>query len=197
MHSSKIECDICKKSLNIKKSIKCNICDKLSHYKCNFLNFVECQNIKNTNHTWQCISCSKKIFPFVELNDYRFNIATGSNTSYTVDSDKLVIKPPSNLSSLYNLFNDYSSNNNENLDNDLNCKYYDINDLNNLNTENNSSLSLFHLNISSLSKHIDSLQNLLTSSKINFDVIAISESRLNKDNISSHNINLQNYSFNY
>ena len=73
MLSLKIECNICNKSLHIKKSIKCNVCHKASHYKCNFLNFVECQNIKNSNPDWQCITCSKYIFPFVNLNDHRFN----------------------------------------------------------------------------------------------------------------------------
>ena len=200
MLSLKIECNICNKSLNIKKSIKCNVCHKVSHYKCNFLNFVECQNIRNSNPDWQCITCSKDIFPLVNLNDHRFNTATGNNTNYTVDSDRLVLKPPSNLSTLFNHFNNLSSDNNNDTDNTLNCKYYDVNEIQNINMINNntnSSLSLFHLNISSLPKHIDSLQNLLAYSKINFDVIAISESRLNKDNISSHNINLQNYSIDY
>ena len=134
------------------------------------------------------------------MNDYSFDTTAGNNTNYAVNDDKLVLKTPSNLSSLYNHLNNFAHNMNEDPENTSNCKYYDTHDLQNLNIETNrkkSSLSLFHLNISSLPKHIDDLENLLASCKIDFDVIAISESRLNKDNISTHNLNLQNYSFDY
>ena len=200
MLTTKLECEICKKALKNKKAIQCTVCDKFSHFKCNFLNFVESQIIKNTNQDWQCISCSKNLFPFTNLNDYSFDNTAGNNTNYAVNDDKLVLKAPSNLSSLYNDLNNFAHNMNEDPDNTSNCKYYDTHDLQNLNIETNrkkSSLSLFHLNISSLPKHIDDLENLLASCKIDFDVIAISESRLNKDNISTHNLNLQNYSFDY
>ena len=193
-------CCICLKPLCTKKSIECHVCNKLSHFKCNYLNFVDCQIIKNSNQDWHCILCAKNFFPFVDLNDYRFDVLTGNTRKYLVDDNTLVLKPPHNLSSLFNQFNDLTTDKNEDTENVLNCKYFDVNDLRKLDIGNNqkkSSLSLFHLNISSLPKHIDSLENLIASTQINFDIIAISESRLNKDNVHAHNLNLQNYSFEY
>ena len=50
--------------------------------------------------------------------------------------------------------------------------------------------------ITSLSKHIESLENLISSTKIEFDVIAISESRISNDSDAS-NLNLVNYSLEF
>ena len=111
----------------------------------------------------------------------------------------MVLHPPPNLSSLYNHFNNISNDTNKDPENVANCKYYEIEELSRLfsETPNDNSLKLFHLNISSLPKHIDSLENLLSSSKINFDVIAISETRISSNNMCAHNLALDNYSFEY
>ena len=44
-----------------------------------------------------------------------------------------------------------------------------------------NSLNLLHLNISSLPYHFSELQALLSSTKINFDIIGISESRIKQN----------------
>ena len=63
----------------------------------------------------------------------------------------------------------------------LNCKYYDLNEIKPLNKLiTKSSLSLFHLNTCSLSKKFEDLEYLLHSTNPNFDVIAISETRIKK-----------------
>ena len=49
-----------------------------------------------------------------------------------------------------------------------------------------------HLNISSLSKHIDSLSNMLEQLALDFKVIAISETRIRHDSI-PHNLEIPNY----
>ena len=46
-------------------------------------------------------------------------------------------------------------------------------------------------------KHIDSLENLLSTMQINFDVIAISETRITNHNKSSHNLDINNYNFDF
>ena len=58
------------------------------------------------------------------------------------------------------------------------------------------SLSLFHPNICSLLKKINDLENLVQLEKIDFDIIAISESRLIKqDKLPQTNISLTNYHY--
>ena len=62
----------------------------------------------------------------------------------------------------------------------------------------NKSLSLFHINACSLDKNFDDLQHLLSCTKTNFDIIAISETKITKQQVFlSNNLNLNNYSFEF
>ena len=66
-------------------------------------------------------------------------------------------------------------------ENVINSNYYDIDQLQTLKEfTDKSSLSLFHLNTSSLSKNIDDFEHLIQSTKTDFDIIAVSESRITK-----------------
>ena len=62
---------------------------------------------------------------------------------------------------------------------------------------NNKSLSLFDINACSLNKNFDDLQHLLSRTKKNFDIIAISETRITKQVSLLNNLNLNNYSFEF
>ena len=55
-------------------------------------------------------------------------------------------------------------------------------------------MSLFHINSCSLSKNIEDLEYLLNSTSINFNVIAISETRIVKGKTPVNTLNLMNYS---
>ena len=58
-------------------------------------------------------------------------------------------------------------------------KHYDIEELQNLKITNKSkSLSLFYINACSLSKNFDDLQHLLSCTNKNFNIIAITETRI-------------------
>ena len=61
----------------------------------------------------------------------------------------------------------------------------------------NKPLSLFHINACSLSKNFDDLQHLLSSTQKNFDIIAISETRVTKNISLLNNLNFNNYSFEF
>ena len=54
-------------------------------------------------------------------------------------------------------------------------------------------MSLFHINSYSLLKNIEDLQYLLNSTSINFDVNAISETRIVKGKTPVNSLNLMNY----
>ena len=64
-------------------------------------------------------------------------------------------------------------------------------------THNNKSLSLFHINACSLNKNFDDLQHLLSCTQKNFDIIAISETRVTKNISLLNNLNFNNYSFEF
>ena len=55
-------------------------------------------------------------------------------------------------------------------------------------------MSLFHINKCSLPKNIEELEYLLGKTKIDFNVIGISESRIKKDKFPINSINLKGYS---
>ena len=65
-------------------------------------------------------------------------------------------------------------------ENVINSNYYDTDQLQTLKKfTDKSSLSLFYLNTSSLTKNIDDFEHLIQSTKTDFD-IAVSESRITK-----------------
>ena len=75
-------------------------------------------------------------------------------------------------------------------------KYYNIDELQQLKIPNKEkSLSFFHINSCSLNKNFEELQNLLQSTNIQFDVIAITKTRITQNTSVTQNIELRNYSF--
>ena len=80
----------------------------------------------------------------------------------------------------------------EEIDKNVHCNYLDIDSFNSSFSETKG-LSFFHLNICSLPKHHDNLSILLESIHHKFDIIGISETRLNDSKLPSHNINISGY----
>ena len=56
---------------------------------------------------------------------------------------------------------------------------------------------MFHTNACSLNKNFDDLQHLFRFTKIKFDIIAISETRITRQASLLNNLNLNNYSFEF
>ena len=77
-------------------------------------------------------------------------------------------------------------------------KYYDIDEMHNIEIPpKNKLLSLFHINACSLNKNFDDFQHLLSCTQMNFDIIAISETRVPKNISLLNNLNFNNYSFEF
>ena len=147
------------------------------------------------------MNCSDNIFPFATLNYHKLyktwskanNHYSGSSNSYSTNTCSTL--KPKNLSNLFNEFNNFSSQQRKNTENIINCKYYDIEEIQSLNNLNHKNvLTLFHINTCSLSKNTEKLEYLLDKTKIDFDVIAISESRIKKDKSPINSINWKGYS---
>ena len=75
--------------------------------------------------------------------------------------------------------------------NTVTCDYYNLNDFNKV-IVTKQDLAVLHLNISSLSAHINELKPLLSSLNLNF-TIRISESRIIKSNVPTSNIHILGY----
>jgi len=74
----------------------------------------------------------------------------------------------------------------------LACKYYSCDEFISIPSKSKS-LSFFHVNISTLEKHVEQFSSLFFRLRHDFDVIGISETRLS--HASSGNISLPGYSF--
>ena len=75
----------------------------------------------------------------------------------------------------------------------VNCKYYDCQELNAITAVSKFNFSAFHLNISSLSRHFDELNALLSILNLKFSVIGISESRFLKHSPPIFDFNIEGY----
>ena len=187
----KVICNTCNKSVICRNLIECSLCLTMVHLKCNNLNVVDAEIIKNTgsDRFWICMFCSNNLFPFATLNDHKlYQTLSQSNNHYSDSFNSYstntcsTLKPPKNLNNSFNEFNNFSSQQNKTTENIINYKYFDteeIQGLNNLNHKN--ALILFHINTCSLSKNIEALEYLLDKTKIDFDVRGINESRIKKD----------------
>ena len=78
----------------------------------------------------------------------------------------------------------------------MQSKYYITDELQQMKIPNKEkSLSFLHINSCSLNKNFEELQNILQSTNIHFDVIAITEARIMRNISVTQNIELSNYSF--
>ena len=157
------------------------------HLKCNNLNFVDAEIIKNTglDRFWACMYCSNNLFPFAPINNRKLHqTLSQSNNHYGDSSDSnstktcLTLTSPKNLSNLFNEFNNFSSQQNKDTENVINCKYYNIDEIRSIsNLNDKDDLSLVDINTCFLSKNIEDIEYLINKTKIDFDVLDISESR--------------------
>ena len=123
------------------------------------------------------------------------------NKNYIEISNKnssVLLKPPLSLELLFNQYNNSSPEQQNDPENVVNSRYFDIDQIQSLEfcqKEKSLSLSPFHINSCSLSKNFDDLVYLLKYTNKNFDIIAVSETRISKKTSLTSNINLNNYYF--
>ena len=180
----KLPCKLCPKNISDNNSILCDLFQTWVHIKCNHLNYIDYKHLQGCNEPWYFLSCTTMLFLFGNLNNQIFlgfiNGNNDNNESKNSNSS-LILKPPPDLALLFNQFNNAIPENNNDPENVIQSKYYDIDELQQLKIPNKEkSLSLFHINSCSLNKNFEELQNLLQSTNTQFDVIAITETRIKK-----------------
>ena len=96
MHNTS-SCSLCEKSVNHRSSIKCNLCQTITHLKCNYLNYVDGLYLKNSDISWYCLACCANIFPFTNINNYKPYLSinnTGTKNCETVKKTCLLLYSP-------------------------------------------------------------------------------------------------------
>ena len=201
----KFPCVKCNRNVGKRhRAVCCDICNRWVHIKCNLINPNDYKKLQNDPSPFYCIQCTTTIFPFGKITDNEFySIATkgiffpGNNPSSI--SSPLSPQVQKHINDLNNHLSKFSS---ENDDEDnispINCKYYEPFEFDNAKFNSKKSFSIFHLNIHSIQKHIDTLRALITtleSDKFQFDIIAITESKLKINCEPTVDINIENYHY--
>ena len=141
---------------------------------------TDIESLSNSKEVWSCLRCNSENFPF--------------NSSFD-DEDGFVPQTDSALKPFFLAANSSVSENDENfheeLVNKIDCRYLDCNEFNK-SFSNSQNLSFLHLNIASLSKHLDNFTTLLNSLYHQFKIIGISETRISSQSI-EHNLNIPGY----
>ena len=160
------------------KAVQCDLCNFWNHIKCDGIDDKSYSNLKQANKSdlYYCKICKEDIFAFQTLTDEDFH-SRFNNINYINDNLnlKLSVSPDLRL-----LFSDLDNLNKED-NNAINCSYYDYSS--SIPNSNNNNNSMFHLNIASLSLHKDELVTSLSMLNVEFDIIAITETKIMKDTV--------------
>ena len=184
-------CGICSKEV-ITNAIECCLCNYWIHNRCADLTKRELTKLKGEAY-WCCKNC-KTALPFDEVDDYEF-----MNINCNED-----VKVCSNVNSSLNDslpymsydYSEYRSSDfekrvdpNNNFFNTVStkCAYYTEDNFNK-HFINNTGLSIIHFNARSLSKNLSDIKGFLSGLNHSFDIIAISETWLDAENLQSINI---------
>ena len=109
-------------------------------------------------------------------------------------NSSLLLKPSPNLELLVNQFNNTTQENNNDPERTSSSKYYDVDEMHNIKIPQKiKSLFLLYINACSLNENFKDLQHLLSSTKKDFDIISVSETRITNQVSLLNNLNLSNY----
>ena len=141
-----------------------------------------------------CIKCIADILPYSTLNDVQFHIVSTKgilnteNTSINLKLTPFQQKLCNDLNKMINNnafdLNCTDDDHDEDIDDDnqvlptINCNYYTTDEFVSNHFNSAKSFSVFHLNIHSINKHIEELRLFLQIIDFKFDIICITESKI-------------------
>ena len=145
-------------------------------------------------NVWTCDNCirASNPLPFASIDDENLLLTlTGNDLAH----EFLTLHPSFTIQSLLDqLPGDKSDISDDFLTESISSKYYTPSDFIR-NKFPKKAFSVMHINIASLQCHIDDLRNLLKILGHTFDIIGISETRLNEDTDPIIDITLDGYDF--
>ena len=164
--------------------INCTDCKKYFHVKCVDINRKEFKS----SMSWKCSHCLSRVLPFCRLNDDEFYLEL-----HGIISERLKSIPSFSIQSLIDLLPGQTFDVNEFLNENTSSNYFTPAQFKS-GKFSNSGFAMIHINIASLSKHIDELKCFLSLLDFPYDVIAVTESRL-QSNSPIANLEIEGYDF--
>ena len=182
-------CGICRKNV-ITNAIECSLCKQWIHLKCNNLKKNDLVKLEGSE-IWQCKNCvSLLLFSDVENCELLY----WCNESYA-DIDlpvysRLIAKCQDINTGVYeNVFSNFNDIDNMYCTSHLATRSnYFTTDQFKSNFKSQNGLSIFSLNARSLKKNIDNINQLLDNLSFNFDIIAVTENWLDRQELDCVNI---------
>ena len=170
-------------------SIQCDLCDNWNHIDCVGISNPKYEKLKEDPNPWYCPNCVN-LMPFSSVKSKE--LANQFSLQSTPDNQRKPIKKiGTKTRETRNKFRDLNQLFDQ-TEHSVSCDYYNLTDFRKVkNTQQD--LSILHLNISSLSAHINDLKTFLNLVDSKFDIICISESRLSLKHPQTTNIELPGY----
>ena len=187
---NKVKCFECKKTIcKNRVLIKCSDCKKTYH--------AICAGISVQNYgdliSWSCNNCISASMPFVGIDNEKLRLTLQAKD--VLSGENLRSHPSFSLQTLLDKFpgtlscEDFTSD-------AATSKYYTPSEFLSAKFKKKS-FSVLHINIASLSAHIDELKNLLNFLDHPFDIIGISESKIRENVEPTTNLGLSGYNLEF
>lgn len=202
-------CSTCHKHIHSNhRALFCNSCELFVHIKCNFLNNNDYLRFKKEGEDvpFFCISCISSNIPFSNLTKAELcNVNKAINVPENDSSEAFFAQKTPEIDNHINKLNAFLNNSllpsdDDDSDRDIaspiNCNYFEPDEFCSAKFDSSKSFSMLHLNIHSITKHIETLQTLLLtleSKDFEFDIIAISESKIKLNSLPIVNVCIDNY----
>ena len=187
----KFPCGICHKSVaRNHRALQCDTCEAWIHIKCNYVSANVYERLKESTEAWFCINCIKDNLPLFSVSGEQLILLNqGKNLELDDIPENIDLENSKNVA----FFKEINGIKIKRGDGSTqNSDYYTPSEFNKIET-GNVSLSLLHLNISSLGYHFDALNCLLDIINRDINLIGITETRNKKGKGPNTNINLANY----
>ena len=181
-------CGACsEKILTGRKFVNCSLCKSKIHIKCNHIEYTTYKKMNKKKEISMCTVCDKNM-PFHDSkNIERRNF----NNEFLASEDmKMFFKGLNDHNTQHHDQTDYSDD--SDLTQLLDCKYFDIESFK-VQKFGNNKFSVLHLNIGSLGAHKDELESILSMLNFKFDVIGISETKIQKNVNPNFDLDIRGY----
>ena len=184
----KSKCGKCQKNMPPHlQVINCITCRKYFHVKCSGTSKQSFLKLNSNGDFWTCYNCVSKLMPFSQIDNNELFLESQNKTQLFNDAPSFTIQ------SLLDKMPGQNFETDEFMSESISSKYFTPSEF--LQSKiDPKKFSIVHINIASLSKHIDELRNLVHALEHPFDIIGITETRLH-ENDPLVNINIDGYEF--
>ena len=195
-------CGICQKNVNVnQKAIECTNCKFWIHIKCNGTSMDEYNKMMDENaklteaeiliKEWHCNKCQiaimAEIFPFGLENNYELINIQQTNSLMALENlpSYEITSKASDIESLKHCDID------ENTVTNINSRYYPAFEFQSL--QKKKSFNLLHTNLNGLENKFEQLHNFVKTSKLDLDIIGISETSQRESINFKTNVRIEGY----